>query len=200
MRESLGLTQQAFAEALGVSQATVSRWEAGRVEPDPPTRARIHALLLRRGGMADAPLMSMIRRTPAIAGVFDLDMRILSLSEMAAELNGVTLQEVIGMEYRPYFTEDLEDAYEDALSNGFFLGDGLGMRVVCRTNGLREGLRFNTIATWHVMLRPTTGQPLLVWTARHVDEPTFQLALAGGRTTLLTMDDWVQQGALRATA
>jgi len=33
MRRHVGLTQQAFAEALGVSLGTVHRWEAGRSQP-----------------------------------------------------------------------------------------------------------------------------------------------------------------------
>jgi len=33
LRERLGLSQQAFAKALGVSFSTVNRWEMGHTEP-----------------------------------------------------------------------------------------------------------------------------------------------------------------------
>ena len=36
LREAMGLTQTAFAQRLGVSKMTVSRWECGRMRPSPP--------------------------------------------------------------------------------------------------------------------------------------------------------------------
>lgn len=191
MRESLGLTQQAFADLLQVSQATVSRWEAGRVIPDGPMRRRIHDMVRERGGMADAPLLSMIRRTPAPAGLFDLDMRIQAVSDVVCQINGVSPGEAIGMDYRPRFTEEVEEAYEAALAHGLFLGDCLGLELVCRVAGLRDGLMFHTISTWHVLPRPSTGQPLLAWTSRHVEEDEFHAALAKGRIKVLSLDDWM---------
>lgn len=45
-RELIGFkTQQAFADRLGVTQATVSRWEAGLVSPGDDDKARIAGLL-----------------------------------------------------------------------------------------------------------------------------------------------------------
>ena len=38
VRERLGLTQQAFAEAFGVSLGTVRNWEQGRSVPEGPAR------------------------------------------------------------------------------------------------------------------------------------------------------------------
>ncbi len=192
MRESLGLTQQAFAELLQVSQATVSRWEAGRVQPDGATRRRIHDIIRQRGGLIDAPLLSMIRRTPAPAALFDLDMRILAVSDNVCEINRMSHSEAVGVNYRQRFTEEVEEAYDAALSHGLFLGDCVGVEVVCRVAGLRDGLFFNAIATWHVLPRPSTGQPLLAWTSRHVDEAEYRAALSGGRVKVLTVDEWLQ--------
>ena len=41
IRERLGMTQIAFAEAIGVPVATIRNWEQGRKQPDPAA----HALL-----------------------------------------------------------------------------------------------------------------------------------------------------------
>lgn len=45
----LGLPQVAFAAIAGVSQATVSKWEAGELEPDRGQLARIRAHVLAAG-------------------------------------------------------------------------------------------------------------------------------------------------------
>ena len=34
LRKAAGFTQERFAEAMGVTQSTVSQWESGRVLPD----------------------------------------------------------------------------------------------------------------------------------------------------------------------
>lgn len=38
IRTRMGLSQSAFAELLGISPRTLQGWEAGRFEPDGPTR------------------------------------------------------------------------------------------------------------------------------------------------------------------
>lgn len=48
MRKKLGLSQQAFADLLGVTFATVNRWENGKAIPQKDRVARIKALLLER--------------------------------------------------------------------------------------------------------------------------------------------------------
>jgi transcriptional regulator with XRE-family HTH domain len=39
------MSQRSVAQAVGVSQVSISRWEAGATEPSPEHRARIVALL-----------------------------------------------------------------------------------------------------------------------------------------------------------
>src|SRR5207253_1910077 len=50
-RKKLGLTQQAFADHLGVSYATVNRWEQGHARPQPDRLQRLNGLIvaLRNG-------------------------------------------------------------------------------------------------------------------------------------------------------
>lgn len=44
-RRAQRLTQKDFGEAVGVTQATVANWEAGRIAPRDETKARIAAVL-----------------------------------------------------------------------------------------------------------------------------------------------------------
>jgi transcriptional regulator with XRE-family HTH domain len=44
-RKSLGLTQEVFADQVGVDRSTVQRWEAGHTEPQPWLRPRIATVL-----------------------------------------------------------------------------------------------------------------------------------------------------------
>lgn len=48
-RKALGMSQVELADALGVNQATVSRFETGDLEPNARTILAIEALLQRRG-------------------------------------------------------------------------------------------------------------------------------------------------------
>lgn len=45
LRKSAGLTQTKFAEAMGVTQSTVSQWESGRVLPDTSKLPKIAEVL-----------------------------------------------------------------------------------------------------------------------------------------------------------
>ena len=54
LRRTLRLSQEQLAQRLGVSFATVNRWEAGRAEPSPRSRARLEQLLRPSGEAAGA--------------------------------------------------------------------------------------------------------------------------------------------------
>ena len=45
LREKMGLTQEQFAAEVGVTFATVNRWESGKAQPSPLARRRISELL-----------------------------------------------------------------------------------------------------------------------------------------------------------
>lgn len=47
-KQVLSLTQAEFAAIAGTSQGTVSKWEAGELEPDREQLARIRKAVLRR--------------------------------------------------------------------------------------------------------------------------------------------------------
>ena len=44
LRQRLGLTQEQFAHRLGVTFASVNRWENGQVKPSPLARQKLEAL------------------------------------------------------------------------------------------------------------------------------------------------------------
>lgn len=44
-RKALGLNQPAFADALGVDQGTISKWETGKVNPSGPAKRLIVRML-----------------------------------------------------------------------------------------------------------------------------------------------------------
>lgn len=44
VREKLGLTQVAFAKAIGVPVATIRNWEQGRVNPEPAAQSLLRIL------------------------------------------------------------------------------------------------------------------------------------------------------------
>lgn len=44
-RKSLGLNQPAFADAVGVDQGTISKWETGKAKPSGPAKKLIARML-----------------------------------------------------------------------------------------------------------------------------------------------------------
>jgi putative transcriptional regulator len=54
LRRQLGMTQEEFAHALGITVGTVNRWENGRFRPSKLARATIMDFA-RRHGVASAP-------------------------------------------------------------------------------------------------------------------------------------------------
>jgi transcriptional regulator with XRE-family HTH domain len=192
IRESLGLTQQEFAASLGISQATVSRWEAGRVSPDVEMRRRIHDLARRDGGMIDAPLFALVRRAPSVMALMDMDMRILALSDTAAKMNRMTPREASGVNYRPYFTPDMETAYEAALQAGFFTGEGLSVDL-CSELLTLQGETVHMRGSWHILPRPSTGQPLLVWHGQQISQAEYQSHKAAhGVVRIVNLAEWLE--------
>jgi DNA-binding transcriptional regulator YiaG len=49
LREKLGLSQEQFAQRLGVTWSTVNRWENGKGKPSPLAREKLRAALTDAG-------------------------------------------------------------------------------------------------------------------------------------------------------
>jgi len=194
IRESLGFTQQEFAASLGISQATVSRWEAGRVSPDIEMRRRIHDLARKDRGMVDAPLFALIRRSPSYMALLDMDMRVMALSDTAAALHRLSAREACGVNYRPFFSEDLEEAYNQSLAAGFFTGNTLNVDLCCRMLTL-QGETVYMRGTWHIVHRPSNGHPLLIWQGEQISEAEYLSTSAEqGVVRVVGLHEWLEDG------
>lgn len=51
LRHQLGLSQEQFAQELGVTLSTVSRWELGRSQPSRLALLRLHEISIRVSAM-----------------------------------------------------------------------------------------------------------------------------------------------------
>jgi len=87
-REREGLLQEALAEALDVSQATVSRWESGRQRPDIESQRTLRPLLW--GGLvnASAVVLHAVRSAPSLSAVGDCEARLLTASPRFCSMTG----------------------------------------------------------------------------------------------------------------
>jgi DNA-binding XRE family transcriptional regulator len=87
-REREGLLQEALAEALGVSQATVSRWESGRQRPDIESQQLLRPLLW--GGLVNAAavVLHAVRSAPSLSAVGDCEARLLAASPRFCSTTG----------------------------------------------------------------------------------------------------------------
>lgn len=76
-----GWKQGVLAEAAGVTQATVSRWESGELEPGPEAGERLMALLARPAPGADSALRRLVEASGLpMHLVADTDHRLLAVS------------------------------------------------------------------------------------------------------------------------
>lgn len=95
--------QSHAAELLGVTQATVSRWENGQLAPDPDGQQAIRLLLQARlDSAADFELARMVRSSAAAVHlVCDLTHRLLALSAARERFCRVPAAELIGTSLWP---------------------------------------------------------------------------------------------------
>ncbi|WP_119167704.1 helix-turn-helix domain-containing protein [Algihabitans albus] len=79
-RESAGLLQGELAEDLGVTQATVSRWESRRQRPDLASQRRLRRLIWSSVLSSDALLLHTVTQSPASSSLCDRQGRLLAAS------------------------------------------------------------------------------------------------------------------------
>lgn len=95
LRHSLCLDQAEFAESIGVSQASISRWERGIDAPGKKARERLTDLT--KGNVAvlqDSSMMLQTRFTPFPAHIIDAKGRMLELSDACASDFGFSRAEL----------------------------------------------------------------------------------------------------------
>jgi transcriptional regulator with XRE-family HTH domain len=106
------MKQDHAATLLGVSQATVSRWEAGRLVPTLAERGALRALMAARlDGAADHALGRLVRNSSREAHlVCDLTHRLLAASPARERCWKVSATELLGRSMWRFHTEAIAQA------------------------------------------------------------------------------------------
>ncbi|WP_291841940.1 helix-turn-helix transcriptional regulator [Maricaulis sp.] len=116
--------QAALAHDLGVTQAMVSRWESGAVQPAADMQARIRALAGMTGDMA-SPLVGWrnhVAFQPGIAAVLNRDGVIETASLGLARDASLARPQMEGVRLEAMFAGDLVDLFNTLAERGFFEG------------------------------------------------------------------------------
>ncbi len=121
---------------LGVDQATVSRWESGRQNPDLGMQRRLRELMRHAEPREEILLKHWINASVGYTVLCDEDRVICAASPSFCAIHGVGAREVIGMSGIPAFTEELERLWWTAVDRGFFEGEIASVTVVSRVNAL----------------------------------------------------------------
>lgn len=139
LRAKHNLKQAALAEMVGVDQATVSRWEAGRTAPDAQMQGRIRALMGHRP--FDALLKHWIRTAIGGVALLNSSRTILAASDDYCSEHGVSFDDIVGTSCDPVFTDEGEILWQAADDRGFFSGEIASVSVVTLTNSLSGHLK-----------------------------------------------------------
>lgn len=120
------MKQANAAELLGVSQATISRWESGRQMPTPPERDALRALMAARlDGAADQALGRLVRSAAhEVHLVCDFTHRLLAASPSRERRWAVSAGELMGISMWRFHTEAIARA-EAALPEMGWYSDAL---------------------------------------------------------------------------
>lgn len=182
--------QTALAEMVGVDQATVSRWESGRITPEPDMQRRLLGLM--RSVVADEyQLRHAAEAAMGEVVLSDEDHVIRAASASYCAAHGVTQSVIIGMSGRPLYREEAEQIRQLAHDSGFYRGDIASLTMVARGNSLcgrRHDIRVK--AVW-VPTRLLDGTILLRSERRELSDREFVAARTanGGPVSMVAVDD-----------
>lgn len=134
------IKQGHFAELLGVSQASVSRWESGTHEPDAAHREKIAALIAAQTGSdADAALKRLVETsTQAVHLVCDATHRLLAASPARAASWNADAGTYVGMSLWRFATREIILAEAGLAAAGWFERPFQTLDVRTGANGSRE--------------------------------------------------------------
>lgn len=106
------LKQAAAAELLGVSQATISRWENGQLAPDGDEQQRLRTLMQARlDSAADRQLARLVNLSDgAVHLVCDLTHRLLAMSPQRERQCGLPRSDLLGTSLWRYASPEIVDA------------------------------------------------------------------------------------------
>lgn len=116
------IKQHHAGELLGVSQATVSRWENGNLAPTPEEQAAIRELLQARAdSAADRELARMVNESPrAVHLVCDLTHKLLALSSLRERQCSIPRTDLIGLSLWRFASPEIVAAEAALTDVGWF--------------------------------------------------------------------------------
>lgn len=124
LRHHHGLKQAVLAEMLNVDQATVSRWENGRQEPDLVGKKRLSDLLLQYGRRAEADIRALMASPLSCRLLLTGHLEIVEASAEAFRRLNVDSTLLVGRNLRDILDDptygNLLDRNADAIRRGDF--------------------------------------------------------------------------------
>jgi len=185
-RRTQRLTQQEAAQLLGVSQPTLSRWEAGRQVPDGRTRRRLRELMETLTGVRRRLLEAIVTQSPVPQVLMDGELRVLGLSEPFARLLDRPAGELVGT-HDPA-RHPLGPSCRDTLARLEHEGLGRGEVAFAECYDMvhdRHGKRLATRQLW-VPVETGDGELLVRAEVGLVDEAAYRAALDVGARVRIT--------------
>ena len=192
-RRLRALKQAALAEIVGVDQATVSRWESGRQNPDLGMQQRLRDLMRGIEPREEVLLKHWINASVGYTVLCDGERVIRAASPSYCCIHGVSPADVLGVSTFPVFTAELEQALWLAVDRGFFEGDVASVTVVARVNALSGRERgVAGISVW-TPVRMSDGQILARADRISLSDEQFEAARREGPVRIVMMSDLIKK-------
>ncbi|MBO9557377.1 MAG: helix-turn-helix transcriptional regulator [Caulobacter sp.] len=139
-RTARRVKQAHAAEILGVSQATVSRWESGGLAPSPREAARLTDLLIARPASdADHALLDLVETSTEPAHLIcDLSHRLLAASPARSREWSLPKEDLLGMSLWRYASQAIVAAEAGLGDMGWYEPLGAALTVETGANDSNE--------------------------------------------------------------
>jgi len=128
-RRLRSIKQAALAEMLGVDQATVSRWEGSRQEPDLGMQRRLRALIQGTGARDEALLRHWVETAVGDTALLDASRTLVVGSATFLGRHGIDSPVPSALSMVAMFSEELDRAWWYAVESGFFEGEVASVTV-----------------------------------------------------------------------
>jgi transcriptional regulator with XRE-family HTH domain len=147
-RRLRAVKQTSLAEMLGVDQATVSRWEANRQEPDLGMQRRLRALIQGTGARDEALLRHWVESAVGETALLDASRTLVAASATFLARHGLAVPPPAGLSTIAMFSEELDRAWWYAVERGFFEGEVASVGVVGRVHLLSGSGTLMSRSAW----------------------------------------------------
>jgi transcriptional regulator with XRE-family HTH domain len=167
-RAEAGLSQTGLASLLGVTQATISRWEMGAQEPSPSLRQKLVTLLDEAKSKRAAELI--LAHSPFKMALVRRDWTVIAVSAGLAGLYGNDINKFREFSLREVATAEMEQIVRDLDARGFFSGTPGVYRLIGR------GVKMDSSpCTFDVITTPVSyeGSFVMFNQINLVDEETY---------------------------